>query len=327
MLASSKSTADRTFTSMNKRKAPILQVVAAVGVLATTLPSGSAVIGEPDRQTIAEWAISNHLDVSLVEDRFAATGVVTCEWDDVEHGHHTTIASGQVTGRQDLITLSAHTFFDPFECIPRATPSNCEFTVQRNGSYETAEMTEIVSIGYDCSAFISPIYGDRLLNDWAIVRLDRTLDVVPYAISGDTAGAVAEDIEVVSVVHSQDYLVVDPEGGTLHPKTVSQCTIRDLLRRAGRTVYFTSDCDGAQRSSGGSVLDDTGETPILIGVWAASSEDRRMLDEAVGRILEAGQYGHDLVNGGNYEVNDWSSRHVPVAGAFLRAVREAAQPG
>ena len=76
------------------------------------------------------------------------------------------------------------------------------------------------------------------MNDWALVRLDSSMAVAPYQIADGLGEAVAENTKVVSVVHSQDYLVLNPEGGTLHPKTVSECTVRDLLNRAGRLVYF-----------------------------------------------------------------------------------------
>ena len=311
---------------MVKRYIPILGLVAWAGLVAVqTLPTGAAVIGEPDRNTVAEWAEVKHLDPAQAEARYAATGVVTCNWEEPEWGSRTSISTGQVTALPDLVTLSGHIFIDPFICEEKASPSNCQFTITNNGVVETAMMTEILAIGIDCDSAARPTLGDRLVNDWALVRLDSRMAVAPYQIADGLGEAVAENTKVVSVVHSQDYLVLNPEGGTLHPKTVSECTVRDLLNRAGRLVYFTSDCDGAQRSSGGSVLNDTLETPVLIGIWAAASEDRLLLDEAVERVVAAGQYRDDLANVGEYAINSWSSRHVPVAGAFLMAIREAVE--
>jgi hypothetical protein len=166
----------------------------------------------------------------------------------------------------------------------------------------------------------------RLVNDWAVVRLDRPLDVTPYRISEDNpAAAIIDGTPVVSVIFSQDYLVLAADGSMNHPKTVSDCTVRDIATRGGRLVYFATDCDGAQRSSGGSVLSATAGVPTLIGIWAASNENRMLLDAAVARMVAAGTYRNDLANGGAYQVNQWSSRHVPVSGAFLEAINFAIQ--
>ncbi len=305
---------------------PIVGLAVLVGSgLILTPPTGAAVIGRADRLTVAEWAAAKALDMRVLEASYAATGVVTCHWDDAQFGPRTSIASGQVTGRQDLITLSAHTFFDPDTCIAKARPNNCEFTVVNDGVTQTAIMADILGIGFTCGSPPGQSHRDRLINDWAVVRLEHALDVVPYQIPDGLTEVIAQNATVLSVVHSQDYLVIDPDGATRHPKTLSECTIRDVLRQADRVVYFSTDCDGAQRSSGGSVLAGGALPHTLIGVWAAASEGRLLLDAAVERITEAGQYRNDLANTRAYDVNAWSSRHVPVAGAFLQAIRAAVE--
>lgn len=296
----------------------------AAGVAAAQLsPASAAVIDLPDRQTIDEWAEANDLDPTSAGNRYGATGVVACHWSDAEHGDHISIASGQVTVRRDIVTLSGHTFRDPFFCYEKAGPYDCSFSVTQNGSVQTASIAEVLAVGFDCEEGDTTGYGDRLVADWAVARLNRMLNVEPYEIPDLPGPLIEERADVVSVVHSQDYLIVEPDGETNHPKTVGRCRIRDILDRDGEPIYFTTDCDGAQRSSGGSLLDDSGDVPVLIAVWAANSEERPELDQAVLRVIEAGEYRNGLANRGFYSVNNWSSRHVTVTGAFLDAIRAA----
>ena len=295
--------------------------VALGAVLALVSPSGGAVIDTADRRTVAEWAAANHIDPARVGDRYGATGVVTCHWSDAEHGDHVSIATGQVTVRRDIVTLSGHTFHDPFYCYEKAGPNDCQFSITRNGTVQTAAIAEVLALGFDCDADDTSDYGDRLINDWAVARLNRMLDVVPYEIPDLPGPHIEENDLVVSVIHSQDYFFLEANGETSHPKTVGRCRIRDLLERNGETIYVTSDCDGAQRSSGGSLLEDIGEVPILIAVWTANLEDPPLLAAAVERMIEAGGFRVGLVNRGLYGVNSWSSRHVTVTGAFLDAIR------
>jgi hypothetical protein len=155
-----------------------------------------------------------------------------------------------------------------------------------------------------------------------VIQLATPIDVIPYTVAGSDA-QIGPGLTVTSVIRSQDYLVPLEDGTTLHPETIGECTVRDTVTQFGRTTYFATDCDGAQRSSGGSVLDSDEPTPRLLGIWAASTEERYQLDEAVARIIEAGAYRDDLVNMAEYDPANWSSRHVPVSGSFLRAILRA----
>lgn len=299
--------------------------VASALLVAHTVTSSAAVIDEPERQTIAEWARANELLVEDVDARYAATGVVTCNWYDAQNEPHASISTGQVTVERDLVTLSGHVFLDPFRCVRKARSGDCNFAVTIGGIVETVSITDILEVGYDCGSPEFATIRSRLRNDWAIARLERPLDVVPYRVPVAPLNDIGAGLNVVSVVHSQDYLLIGADGAELHPKTVGRCRVRDVTREGGDVVYFASDCDGAQRSSGGSVLLGE-ERPTLIGVWAASSEDRGALNAAVRRIIEAGGYQHELANVQAYAVNGWSSRHVPLNSAFLDAIREATAP-
>lgn len=299
--------------------------LAAIAVIAfASLSSGgpdAAIVGPPDRNTVAEWADRNGLDLAAVEARYAASGVVTCAWTDANDAPRASIASGQLTGASDILTLSGHTFRDPLTCEAKAGPSDCQFTTRHDGVVETVTISEIIDVGIACGEGPTS-YSDRILNDWAIARLEHPLDIAPYALP-DSEVPIAEGATVLSVVHSQDYLLVDPGRDMFHPKTIGECTVRDLMIREDRPIYFTSDCDGAQRSSGGAILDDTGPVPALLGVWVANTEEAPMLFAAVRRVIDAGGYQHRLVNNGQYSVNFWSSRHIPLDGVFLAALRAA----
>lgn len=305
---------------MQSVRVPVL-VMAGFAALAST--GHAAVIGEPDRRTFAEWAEANGLPVEEVEARYAASGEVACYWVDDLDRNRSSFSSAQVTARADLITMSGHVFIDLASCEDKAPARSCTFSTERNGETLTAALDEIVDLGPPCAGNFPPPLRERLLQDWAVIRLAHPIDVVPYAVDGADA-MVAPGLKVTSVVRSQDYLVPLDDGTTEHPETIGECTVRDTVVQFGRTTYFATDCDGAQRSSGGSVLDtDDDGPPRLLGIWAASTEERYQLDEAVARIIEAGAYRDDLVNMAEYDPANWSSRHVPVAGGFLRAILRA----
>lgn len=307
----------------------LVGATALAGPLAAWVgPLRAAVIDNPDRVTLTAWAAAEGLATDIVEDRYAATGVVTCSWEDPEWGPRHTFASAQLTIAADLITLSGHTFTDPITCEPKAAATQCQFTITDQGVEQTSPLSEILGTGIHCGPEGGSRVFDRMIGDWAVARLEHPLSATPYEIDPTAGGAVAPSEPVLSVTHSQDYFTLAADGTMLHPKTIGACRVRDLLRRFGAIAYFTTDCDGAQRSSGGSILAAGGDgPPKLIAIWAASSEGRPLLDEAVARIVEAGVYRDDLANTGTYEVNAWSSRHIPIAGEFLSVLLLAANGG
>lgn len=287
--------------------------------------SQSAVIGEPEREPVRDWAIARNIDPSVADARFAATGEVVCHWEDPATGARTSYSTGQITGARDILAMTGHPFVDPVSCIPKARPGSCTFTTSVAGEAVTATVVTIEAIGIDCGQPRTPL-ENRLEADWAVVRLDHPVEVAPYAIPSDASMALRVGTVVRSVVFSQDYLTI-VDGEETHPRTVGDCTVRDVLLRRELLTYFTSDCDGAQRSSGGAILSIGDDPPALLGMWAASNEDSWLLAEAVARIVAAGGYRDDLANRGDYNVSFWSARHVPVTGAFLDALRAAASAG
>lgn len=312
---------------MKISRLPFLAGAAALaGPLAASVgPIRAAVIDNPDRVTLAAWAAAEGVEATIVEDLYAATGVVTCSWEHPTGGIRSTFASAQLTMAADLITLSGHTFIDPFTCEPKAEAAECLFTINHGGVEETSPLAELLGTGIHCGPEASSRLFDRMIGDWAVARLVRPLGATPYEVDPTAGGAVAPAAPVLSVTHSQDYFTIAADGTMLHPKTIGSCRVRDILRRLGTLAYFTTDCDGAQRSSGGSILAAGGEgPPKLIAIWAASTEGRQLLDEAVARMVAAGAYRDDLANTGTYEVNGWSSRHIPISGEFLSVLLLAA---
>lgn len=288
----------------------------------TGVPSAvAAVIGAPDRVPVEVWANNRGLGARAANELFAATGEIVCQWEHPTRGTVTSYSSGQVTGAGNIVTMAGHSFLDPYECFAKAGPGDCRFSVIINGVTETATAIDLIAIGIDCGPPRAST-RERLSGDWAVVRLDRYLDVMPYRLPDDIDLAIVPGAAVFSVIYSQDYLVREGNRDT-HPKTVGQCYVRDIQRRFNQLTYFASDCDGAQRSSGGSILAADLVHPTLIGIWAASTEGRFALDLASARMRSAGFYRDDFANNGAYDTNTWSSRHIPVSGVMVQAIRNA----
>ena len=261
----------------------------------------AAVIDDDDRRT--EWQFSAETGIPLdrVQRTFAATGTLRCGGISV---------SAQLTLRADIITTVAHAFDHTRTCRRIARPHDCTFVVRVGETEFRSRVAAMVGTGYSCPR--SPRPDD----DWAVLRLETPIaGVEPYRPLPETVPIRAGD-RVMSVANgSLDFFLKDPvTGNRSFPKTIGRCVVKKVYGLREAQSYFSSDCDGAQGASGGSVLDWRSGEPLLMGIYVKNQETPQQLKRAIAR---------GIPNRGAYHELRWASYHVPLRGRFLRTLRRA----
>jgi hypothetical protein len=228
------------------------------------------------RETLSAYAQRKGLSVSSVEEAFRATGFLSCAG---------LTSTAQLTGRSDVLTAAAHSFFGPY-CTP-VTPRSCFFVLE----------DELFAPRYYVDSVVSP-GCPQIAKDWAVVKLQTSVPRVrPYDYPR-TDPMLQVDKPVTQVSARADNFMV----GDKYPKTVERCYLRVINPRSWFPVL--TDCNTGPGSSGAAQLieDDKGKT-VVGAIHVADS---------VGGKSKSGFDAHTLF-----------SISIPLAGDFLQALREA----
>jgi hypothetical protein len=263
-----------------------------------------AVIGEAGRYTFEEYAAHKRLSTAVIRDRYAATGILVCGG---------MMGSAQLTGANNIVTTSAHLFEDEKTCAALANPSECIFKISQGAKVVGYRVAARVATGFTCPNNRKMKAGD----DWAILRLEENVPgVTPYKYPYSESFARADDEQVIAVAGaSYDFFVTDRRGNKTYPRSIEDCTVKEVRYVSGNGAYVKTDCDGAMYSSGGSLMRATPRGDVLIGIFKGTSETHDMADEAV------------TVNRRNqrvYDSRNWFSLFVSATGEFLKALESAA---
>jgi hypothetical protein len=257
-----------------------------------------AVIDEDGRKTEEEYAQSKNLPLSRIQNRFAATGTLKCDKNSL---------TAQLTGASNVITTAAHAFEDLTNCKKRSNPEACTFTVKIGNEERTSKVSSLAARGTSCPNL--PLFSD----DWAVLKIDPPLTGIDF-YQLPTAEEVQTEKDVIAVsAGARDFIRRDSRGRTINPKSIEDCTVKSVDRSFG-ALMFQSDCDGAQGSSGGSMLANIRGQDTLLGIASYGNETASMLE----RALKDGR-----LNKGTYKKGEWATYHVPVTGRFLRAIENA----
>lgn len=253
-----------------------------------------AIFGDDDRRTEEQYARENNMTLAEVQNRYAATGVLTCDRSEL---------TANLTLSNDLIVTSAHGFWGG-DCEKLTKPSACTFTIKIGKVTKKARVKGLVAAGYSCP--ILPAKAD----DWAILRLETAIEgVQPYAVARDLVE------EGASAVHVSAITTDGFKDGVRLPrltKSIGNCTVHKLYRPyVTRATIFSSDCDFAAGGSGGAVLHESSSGPKLVGVSKGSNERDDQLYNAlrVGKAIS-----------GPFIERDWAAYHVPLHYEFLEAL-------
>jgi hypothetical protein len=130
-----------------------------------------AVFGDVDkRKTEAEFAAQTGEPLSVIHERFAATGVLNCRG-----SKQTVEGSAQLTGNSKTITTAAHILEDIKTCEETSAIPDCTFSVQTPTGPVTKKIAKVIGQGFRC-----PTIPTSDL-DWAVMELGEAITGVrPY---------------------------------------------------------------------------------------------------------------------------------------------------
>jgi hypothetical protein len=262
-----------------------------------------AIVDEGDeegRYTEEEYATKRGLLVSDVQDRFAATGLITC-------GRYQ--GSAQLTGTNDTITTSAHIFG---ECDPsRVPPKSCTFVMRKGNNTQTRRISKVVGNGFKCPG------KQRAGNDWAVLKLQRPIErVKPYLLPSLSDFYIKTGDKIISVASiSDDFHRRDPRTGIKSfPKSIEDCEVGTVYYPLGKFSTFDTTCDSSGGSSGGSILRASDRGTVLLGINKGNNETLKERENA---------RDNGIVKREKYSAGEYASYHVPVDGEFLKAIERA----
>lgn len=196
-------------------------------------PAGDMVtVGGMAHRDVASAAPVLGLDREALERLVAATGLVECGG---------VRATGQLTGRGDQVTSTAHTFFDEAGRERGA----CTFTVRAGGELRRFTLGRVSRSGSNRP------YANAGQNDWAVARLDRSIDgIAPYRIGPPPK------------VGQPIMMVTSGVGRTL---SVGLCRVRRVVGGGDGPREIRTDCSSRNGMSGAAYL-TAGPQPSLIGL-------------------------------------------------------------
>jgi hypothetical protein len=270
----------------------------------TTLLHPVAVYGDHDhRLNEADFAASVGESRQTIHDRYAATGTITC-------GNYE--GTAEVTVKNDTIVTVAHMFYSGFTCNTGDSVSadRCVFSyTNSDGTLSTKKVKKKFDDGYKCPGTPDP------KQDWAVLKLESPADgVTPYQVESGSVRGLKNGSSVVFVAHSKDWFSKSSSNRKIYPRHFQMCEVKNAYS-VWEPVYYKTNCDGAEYSSGGGILDGNHATPILMGVNTANWETDKQLQQAI----DSG-----VPSKGEYNENSWTNAFTPVAGDFLRAIEAAA---
>lgn len=259
-----------------------------------------AIFDDDDRRTEAEFAKENGIPLKDVQSRYAATGEIVCNgkpW-----------GSANLTLYSDVVTTSAHLFYNPDSCREERKIQDCRFKTKVGTSIQESEIESITGMGFECPSLPSPS------QDWAVLKLKSKIEgVVPYSVSPDAE--LVSGQKVTSVLAKSVDFHPKGKGDLRWPKSIGHCSVGKMYYSSyGKAVYFSTNCDSSSWGSGGAVLIDSGKVPVLVAIHRGSDETEQQLNEAVrtGRP-----------NIGSHVAGKWASYKVYLKDAFLAATIEA----
>jgi hypothetical protein len=267
------------------------------------VPQPIAVFGADDRRTEEAYARENGMSVAEVQKRYAANGRLICD---------KAILNANLVLVNDLIVTSAHAFSSSEYCKKRSTPKNCSFEARLGAVKIRIGVSRLESIGFRCEK--TSTEKQSMVDDWAVLRLKNELKgIVPFSISNGESMKGNSTVTAVSSINVDFF----PNGkqASQFVKSIGSCLIHKLYRKSGDVVFFSSDCDGAEGSSGSALLDDSSSTaPVLLGILQGGNETGEQLTSAVRTKSP---------NTAEFAEDKWASYGVPLQGEFLKGVLAA----
>ncbi len=254
---------------------PVVKLDCPDGLCSRTIVQPVSMFGEDERRTERQYARQRHLSLLDVQNRYAASGAITC----TRAGRRTKSvinASGQLTVRRNLITTTAHTIIDKNARLIGSL-ENCVFETRVDGRKVRARLTSDYIAGFRDSRD-SKFSGF----DWAVIRLSTELPVEPYQVN-DELTSLFGFLDVANVIKVANFNFDNWGASRTRTKSLADCVIRpEIVAWSSGVRGLRTDCDISPGNSGGAVLSELSGSPklvgIIVGTTATSFKTRKPFD-------------------------------------------------
>jgi peptidoglycan hydrolase-like protein with peptidoglycan-binding domain len=226
----------------------------------------ASLFGDDERRTEAEYARDHKFSLKEVRKRYAASGAIICKGFGERRSRRSVLyASGQLTGRSNIVTTTAHTIIDKNARL-MGRLENCVFETRVNGRTVSSPLT---------SDYIAGFKDDRDSHfagfDWAVIRLRDELPVEPYGIN-DNLQPLFGWLEVANVVKVANFNFDNWGKSRARVKSIADCVIKpETVAWSTGVRGLRTDCDIAPGNSGGAVLSEVSGKPMLIGIMVGTT--------------------------------------------------------
>lgn len=232
----------------------------------TTLVQPASLFGDDERRTEAQYAREHNLSLKQVQDRYAASGAISCTGFGESRARRPVLyASGQLTVRRDIITTTAHTIIDKSARL-MGKLENCVFETRIGGRKVSARLTSDYIAGFkdDRDSYFAGF-------DWAVIRLEKELPIEPYGVVDDLQPLFSW-LDVANVTKIANFNFDNWGTQRTRTKSLADCAIKpETVAWSTGVRGLRTDCDIAPGNSGGAVLSEASGRPMLIGIMVGTT--------------------------------------------------------
>ena len=240
----------------------------------------ASIVGPVDnRMTYETYATKYGQSLSKVYSKFSAAGRMYCG---------DAMGSGQVTVSANVVTASAHNFYDD-NCKPRVSDfTKCFFLgVSEPSTVPVKYFVKSVEVGTTCPR------DDPYIFDWAVVKLERVVEGVrPLKIDSNCVLAPGLNGLHLAATHNNFGDQRNP------PRTVGYCQVMEAVNAIYRT-----NCSAGGGASGSAITCEKRDSLFLSGLMVAAQTNP---------AADYKPYSHQN-----------SNIVIPVNGNFLKAIEVA----
>ncbi|HZG31019.1 MAG TPA: hypothetical protein VE079_21420 [Ensifer sp.] len=213
--------------------------------------------------------------------------------------------TGQITMAKDVVTTAAHIFINPLTCQPYTADWSCEFRMESGRSYAINMEESRFGTSMKPEAWETQKPGrckteksEFVKNDWAVIKLKTAVqDATPYSVSAIDSASYRGGVVTEIAGYTQAYL----KDGKETP-TKERCHLEGKSPVGGTPALplVLSSCGGGPGTSG---------SGLFMGGQDAEPGSSQLVAVYHGPLVGHGKR---------------TSIYVPVAGDFLRQLKEVA---
>jgi Trypsin-like peptidase domain len=269
------------------------------------------VIDDADRRTEEQYAVEHSITSDEISRKFGGVGTLNCG--------QPLSASAFLVYKSNVIVSAAHVFVKNYNQSVNGKdchfwPFPCHFTAKIFGkTFETSVMQAPVTgaCGQDRNVLAE--------DDWAVARLSPPMPsrVEPFTIDEGDPVHVGERVIAVNGSNLDFFSRSRKTGYRVPLKSIGDCNVRKIDGAASDPIYFHTDCDVSEGSSGSAVVRLRDGHYEVIGIRVGGSEPHEMLFNALKQPDKS-----FIPNSGAFHVDEWRSSEVAIRREVAKAIRE-----